>query len=63
MVFKEGGMMKYEVWTKGKDLMGKVKTYPFKLQAYIWCWLNGYVNKVGSYGYSLDERVEIKECE
>ena len=54
-------MSKYQVWTKGK--MGLVKEYPFKLQAYIWCWLNGYVINVGRYGYALDGRVEIQEVE
>ena len=55
--------MKYQIWTKGKDNMGLVKTYSFKLQAYIWCWLNGYVYKAGRFGYILDERVEIWEVE
>lgn len=53
--------MSYQIWTKGKDCMGLVKTYPLKLQAYIWCWLNGYVVNAGRYGYWLDGRVEIKE--
>ena len=56
-------MSKYQVWTKGKGKMGLVKEYPFKLQAYIWCWLNGYVINVGRYGYALDGRVEIQEVE
>lgn len=53
----------YQVWVKGKDNEGLVKIYPYKLQAYIWCWLNGYVNRASRYGYILDERVVIKECE
>lgn len=55
--------MKYQIWTKGGDCMGLVRSYPFKLQAYIWCWLNGYVYKTGRFGYILDDRVEIKEVE
>lgn len=53
-------MKKYEVWVKGKDLMAKVKTYPFKLQAVIYCFLNGYVTS-GRGWYFLNPRVEIRE--
>lgn len=53
--------MGYQIWIKGKYNMGLVKTFPYKLQAYIWCWLNGYVYKAGRFGYTLDDRIEIKE--
>lgn len=56
-------MSKYQIWIKGKEDMGLVKEYPFKLQAYIWCWLNGYVISMGRYGYALNGRVEIQEVE
>ena len=55
--------MKYQVWIKGDELTGLVKTYPFKIQAYIWCWLNGYVVNAGRYGYWLVDKVEIKEVD
>lgn len=54
--------MSYQVWLKGKENMGLVKTYPFKIQAIIWCFLNGYVNS-GRGWYFLDDRVKIQECE
>lgn len=39
-----------------------VKEYPFKLQAIIYCFLNGYVTS-GRGWYFLNERVKIKEVE
>ena len=51
----------YQVWVKSKENTGLIKTYPYKLQAYTWCWLNGFVVKAGRYGYWLNDRVEIKE--
>lgn len=39
-----------------------VKTYPFKLQAIIYCFLNGYVTS-GRGWYFLNEKVKIKEVE
>ena len=56
--------MKYAVRvrsTKLPFLWNIVKVYPFKLQAYIWCWMNGYVIKAGRYGYFLNGEVEIIE--
>lgn len=55
--------MKYQIWISNSNsgLSGLVKTYPFKLQAYIWCWMNGYVNKAGRFGYFLNENVRIEE--
>ena len=53
--------MKYEIWIKTHGCVCMVKEYPFKLQAYIWCWLNGYVMTMGGYGYFLNSEVEIKE--
>ena len=40
-----------------------LKTYPHKLQACIWCWLNGFVCWGGRFGYFLDGRVRISEVE
>jgi hypothetical protein len=39
-----------------------VKTYPFKIQAIIYCFMNGYVT-IGRGWYFLDDRVKISECE
>ena len=55
--------MSYQIWNVGALRPYKLKSYPFKLQAYIWCWLNGYVYKAGRFGFILDERVEIWEVE
>lgn len=46
----------WQVWTK-KD--GLIREYPLKLQAYIWCWLNGYVVNAGRYGYWLVDNVKV----
>jgi hypothetical protein len=40
-----------------------LKEYPYKSQAYIYCWLNGYVNYAGRYGFLLSDEVEIREVE
>lgn len=58
-------MKRYEVWV---DRFGNQnvkfweceKSYPFKLQAIIWCVLNGYVS-VGRGQYFLDPNIKIKE--
>lgn len=39
-----------------------VKTYPFKVQAVIYCFMNGYVTS-GRGWYFLNERVKISEVE
>lgn len=39
-----------------------VKTYPFKIQAIIYCILSGYVTS-GRRWYFLNERVKISEVE
>ena len=52
--------MSYEVWVLGKDLKGLVKRYPFKIQAIIYCFLNGYVSS-GKGWYFLNSNVEIIE--
>lgn len=39
-----------------------VKTYPFKIQAIIYCFMNGYVTS-GRGWYFLDDRVKISKCE
>lgn len=48
--------MIYEIWHHNKIL----KTYYFKIQAIIWCYLNGFVN-YGRNEYWLDENIKIKE--
>jgi len=63
LAFARGGRMSYQIWNVGTLRPYKLKSYPFKLQAYIWCWLNGYVYKAGRLGYILDERVEIWKVE
>ena len=37
-----------------------VKSYPYKAQAVVYCFMNGYVN-TGRGWYFLDDRVKIKE--
>lgn len=44
----------------------RVKSYPYKLQACIYCWMNGYVYSgiddwTNRYLVALDERVRIEE--
>lgn len=39
-----------------------VKTYPFKIQAIVYCFMNGYVTS-GRGWYFLDDMVKIRECE
>lgn len=53
--------MKYQVWVTSGEYTVLRKTYPTKTQAYIWCWLNGYVYRAGRYGYWFHPDVEIKE--
>ena len=53
--------MKYQIWITSGEYTVLRKTYPTKTQAYIWCWLNGYVYRAGRYGYWLHPDVEIKE--
>lgn len=50
-------MKRYEVWLYDVRIL---KSYPFKLQAIIWCVLNGYVS-VGRGQYFLDPKIKIKE--
>jgi hypothetical protein len=53
--------MKYQVWVTSGEYKILRKTCPTKKQAYIWCWLNGYIYRAGRYGYWLHPDVEIKE--
>lgn len=39
-----------------------VKTYPFKIQAIVYCFMNGYVTS-GRGWYFLNQKVYIKEVE
>lgn len=39
-----------------------VKTYPFKIQAIVYCFLNGYVSS-GRGWYFLDEKVKVRKVE
>lgn len=56
-------MKRYEVWHAIDIGHGwPVKSYPFKLQAIIWCVLNGYVS-VGRGQYFLDPKIKIKEVD
>lgn len=61
-------MKRYEVWEQYIDaktigFWWHVKTYPFKLQAVIWCVLNGYVYQQGFGRPFLDPKIKIKEVE
>ncbi len=49
-------MKHYEIWLNNT----LVKSYPYKAQAVMWCFLNKYVNHWRR-TYFLDPRVEIKE--
>lgn len=53
-------MIRYEITRKGRI----IKSYPFRLQAVIYCYLKGFVY-TGGYGsqkfYTLDPDVEIKK--
>lgn len=53
----------YEIWVQDDvlDQMVRKKIYKHRLQAVIWCFLNGYVNNVGRFGQCLDSRVVITE--
>lgn len=57
-------MTKYNVYIN--DTV--VKSYPFKIQAIIYCYMNGYVSQ-GGYDFDngwytfLDERVKIEKVE
>ena len=37
-----------------------IKTYPFKIQAIIWCYLHGFVSTGRKYTF-LDDKIEIVE--
>lgn len=54
--------MKYQIWLRIGHNKGLVKEYPFKLQAYAWCFLKGYVYNCGG-SLILDHRITIKEVE
>lgn len=56
-------MKRYEVVHRvGEDFWFPRKSYSFKLQAIIWCVLNGYVS-LGRGRYFLDPNIKIKEVE
>ena len=58
---RSGFMSKYEIWITSKDGKKRLfKSYPHKLQAVIWCFLNNFINS-GRGHYFLDERIEIRE--
>ena len=50
----------YEVWSYNDDLGGLEKTYPYKIQAIIYCFLKGYVY-TGRGSFFLAPNVEIKK--
>lgn len=58
-------MKRYEIWelyidAKSIKSWRRIKSYPFKLQALIWCVLNGFVS-VGRGQYFLHPNIKIKE--
>lgn len=51
-------MSKYEIWITSKDGKKRLfKSYPHKLQAVIWCFLNNFVSS-GRGCYFLDENID-----
>lgn len=59
-------MKRYEIWELYIDANSikfwrPIKSYPFKLQAIIWCVLNGYVCQRGKGRPFLTPKIEIKE--
>jgi hypothetical protein len=38
-----------------------VRTYPHRLQAVVWCYLNGLVSRIGKWGNCLQSNVKIEE--
>lgn len=55
------GMKRYEIWLTAGDLKGKLKSFPFRFMAVIWCILHGYVVDFGKLGLVYDKRIEIIE--
>lgn len=51
--------MSWQIWKSNDGIWRCVKYYPFRIQAVIWCYLNGYVNDMGRYGLALDDRIKI----
>lgn len=56
-------MKQYEIWVTDKaNIPTYIKTYPYKIQCWIWAMLHGYINR-GRNMYFKDERVDIREVE
>lgn len=56
-------MKQYEIWVTDKsNIPTYIKTYPYKLQCWIWAMMHGYINR-GRNMYFKDERLDIKEVE
>lgn len=54
-------MKRYEIWLTARDLKGKLKTFPFRFMAVVWCLFNGYVHDIGKLGLVYDKSIEIIE--
>ena len=56
-------MKQYEIWVTDKsNIPTYIKTYPYKLQCWIWAMMHGYINR-GRNMYFKDERLDIREVE
>lgn len=56
-------MKKYEIWVTDKaEIPTYIKTYPYKLQCWIWAMMHGYIYQY-RHCYFKDERVSFKEVE
>jgi hypothetical protein len=56
-------MKQYEIWVTDKaNIPTYIKTYPYKLQCWIWAMMHGYINR-GRNMYFKDERVDFREVE
>lgn len=56
-------MKQYEIWVTDKANIPKyIKTYPYKLQCWIWAMLHGYIYS-GRNWYFKDERVSFRDVE
>ena len=56
-------MKQYEIWVTDKsNIPTYIKTYPHKLQCWVWAMLHGYINSSRNM-YFKDERFDIREVE
>lgn len=52
--------MSWQVWTSNNRGVWKcAKSYPYRIQAVIWCYMHGYAINMGRYGQALNNNVKI----